>query len=227
MDWLTFWSKMTESLAWPGAAVLIAAIFQRQIRALLSRIRRGSFGGAEVEFALEVQELATEVGAGAATAEASAPEKSAEEKGAAISPLSLREDRAEYKIDHSQSARTRSAIQRKRVDMAMLEGLDLWLAITDPRAAILKAWAAVEGELDKLLKARSPPATLQGRLNIRKATSVLSNEDYGTYVSLRSLRNRVSHGEVDPTPDAATQYVQIARDLRERWIAESVPEEQS
>ena len=45
MDWLTFIADVIEALAWPVAAVAIAGIFHRQVKALLARVRRGSFGG--------------------------------------------------------------------------------------------------------------------------------------------------------------------------------------
>lgn len=58
MNVLTFIAELVKALAWPVAAVVIAAIFHRQISALLSRIRKGKIGPAEFEFELEVQELA-------------------------------------------------------------------------------------------------------------------------------------------------------------------------
>lgn len=57
MDILAFIAALVKALAWPVAAIVIAAIFHRQISALLSRIRKGKFGPAEFEFEQEVQEL--------------------------------------------------------------------------------------------------------------------------------------------------------------------------
>lgn len=61
MDTLAFIAALVKALAWPVAAIIIAAIFHKQISALLSRIRKGKFGPAEFEFEQEVQELAEQV----------------------------------------------------------------------------------------------------------------------------------------------------------------------
>ena len=60
MDTLTFIAEMTKPLAWPLAIVTIALVFRPQIRALLSRIKRGKFGPAEFVFEEEIKELAEE-----------------------------------------------------------------------------------------------------------------------------------------------------------------------
>lgn len=58
MDWLTFIAEIIKAAAWPIAAVAIALIFREQLRALLSRIRKGKVGPAEFEFEQEVRVLA-------------------------------------------------------------------------------------------------------------------------------------------------------------------------
>jgi len=57
MDVLTFIAEVIKAGAWPTAAITIALIFRRQLRDLLSRIRKGKVGPAEFEFEQEVQEL--------------------------------------------------------------------------------------------------------------------------------------------------------------------------
>lgn len=57
MDILTFIAELVKASAWPLAAITIALIFRQQLRALLSRIRKGKVGPAEFEFEQEVKEL--------------------------------------------------------------------------------------------------------------------------------------------------------------------------
>lgn len=57
MDILTFIAELVKAAAWPLAAIVIALIFRQQLRALLSRIRKGKVGPAEFEFEQEVKEL--------------------------------------------------------------------------------------------------------------------------------------------------------------------------
>lgn len=58
MSTLAFIAELVKALSWPVAAIVIASIFHRQISGLLARIRKGKFGSAELEFEMEVQELA-------------------------------------------------------------------------------------------------------------------------------------------------------------------------
>lgn len=60
MDTLTFIAELVKAAAWPLAAVAIVLIFKQQLRALLTRIRRGKVGPAEFEFEQGVKELAEE-----------------------------------------------------------------------------------------------------------------------------------------------------------------------
>lgn len=57
MDVLTFIAELVKAAAWPLAAITISLIFRDQLRALLSRIRKGKVGPAEFEFEQEVKEL--------------------------------------------------------------------------------------------------------------------------------------------------------------------------
>ena len=62
MDLLTFTVEIVKASAWPVASLTIALIFRQELRALLSRIRKGKVGSAEFEwFELGVKELTAEV----------------------------------------------------------------------------------------------------------------------------------------------------------------------
>ncbi|HEL3222829.1 hypothetical protein [Stenotrophomonas sp. PSU-St7] len=61
MDWLTFIVELLRAIAWPVAAIVIAFLYRRQIRDLLSRMKKGKIGPAEFEFEKNVRELAEEL----------------------------------------------------------------------------------------------------------------------------------------------------------------------
>lgn len=61
MDWLTFIVELLKATAWPVAAIVIAFLFRRQIRDLLTRIKKGKIGPAEFEFEQDVRELAEDL----------------------------------------------------------------------------------------------------------------------------------------------------------------------
>lgn len=57
MDILTFIVELIKSLAWPVAAVIIAALFRAELRGLMKRIKKGKVGPAEFEFEEKVAAL--------------------------------------------------------------------------------------------------------------------------------------------------------------------------
>jgi hypothetical protein len=57
MDWLTFTSKIIESLAWPVAAVALVALLRNEIGKLAPFLKKVKAGPVEAEFEREVKEL--------------------------------------------------------------------------------------------------------------------------------------------------------------------------
>ncbi|WP_157089062.1 hypothetical protein [Novosphingobium capsulatum] len=57
MGWMEFVSSLVGSLAWPVAAVIIAAIFHKQIAGLLAKIRKLNWGEASVELAEQLDKV--------------------------------------------------------------------------------------------------------------------------------------------------------------------------
>ncbi|KIN14788.1 MarR family transcriptional regulator [Halomonas sp. KHS3] len=49
MDWLAFWSEIIKALSWPVAVVVLAAIFKKELPAILRNIKRIKAGGVEIE----------------------------------------------------------------------------------------------------------------------------------------------------------------------------------
>jgi len=60
MTVLEFIASLVGSLAWPLAAVLIAALFRSQISALMRKLRTLSFGSAQADFSEKLDQLEVE-----------------------------------------------------------------------------------------------------------------------------------------------------------------------
>ncbi|MBK5397472.1 hypothetical protein JFU47_12270 [Pseudomonas sp. TH39(2020)] len=58
MDGLTFIAEIAKALAWPTAAVLLGALFRKQLSDLSKAITKGKFGNLEFEFARRVADVA-------------------------------------------------------------------------------------------------------------------------------------------------------------------------
>lgn len=57
MDWLTFISKLIESMAWPVAAVLLGLIFRKRLAELLPLLRKVKAGPLEAEFEIATKQV--------------------------------------------------------------------------------------------------------------------------------------------------------------------------
>lgn len=57
MDWLTFVSKLAETLAWPVVALIVVALLRKEVRALLAILKKVKAGPVEAEFEREINEL--------------------------------------------------------------------------------------------------------------------------------------------------------------------------
>lgn len=60
MDWLTFFSNVINSLAWPITVIIIVLILRQPLSNLLQLIQHLRFQGLEVEFGQKMQALALE-----------------------------------------------------------------------------------------------------------------------------------------------------------------------
>lgn len=57
MDWLTFISKLIDSMAWPVAAVLLGLIFRKKLADLLPLLRKVKAGPLEAEFEIATKQV--------------------------------------------------------------------------------------------------------------------------------------------------------------------------
>jgi hypothetical protein len=70
MDWLTFFSKTFEALAWPVAAIVLACLLRPEIRKLAPFVKKLKAGPIEAEFEREVQSLQVAASKDASTSKA-------------------------------------------------------------------------------------------------------------------------------------------------------------
>ena len=56
MDWLTFISKVIDSLAWPIVILILGVVFRRQLSDLLPYLRKLKAGPVEAEFEMEARQ---------------------------------------------------------------------------------------------------------------------------------------------------------------------------
>jgi len=57
MDWLTFISKLIESLAWPVAGVVLGLIFRKKLLDLIPSLRKVKAGPLEAEFEIATKQV--------------------------------------------------------------------------------------------------------------------------------------------------------------------------
>ena len=61
MDWLTFLSKLIDSLAWPVSVFLVAVLVRKPLRSLMPLLHRLKYKELELEFGQRVEEIKTEL----------------------------------------------------------------------------------------------------------------------------------------------------------------------
>lgn len=57
MDWLTFISKLVDSLAWPVAGIVLGLIFRKKLLDLIPSLRRVKAGPLEAEFEIATKQV--------------------------------------------------------------------------------------------------------------------------------------------------------------------------
>jgi hypothetical protein len=177
MDWLTFSSKVIDSLVWPLVALALGLVFRRKLLDLIPAIRRFKAGPLEAEFELAAKQVR------ASAAEAS----------------SLKETITDGMVDLPRDG-GRSDIVSKllnaRNDPAgmILEG---WAKVEGELFRLSHQLGNIVDPLTSSTKVYESAMSYD----------VLSEETRRLIRELRQLRNKVAHVEVAPTSDAAQDYV--------------------
>lgn len=177
MDWLTFFSKLVEALAWPIVALVLGLVFRRKLLELLPTLRKFKAGPLEAEFELDTKRAL-------ASAEAAQAQIPAIEQDARFDP------------DGPGKREVIAKLREARGDPvgAILEGwakLDGELFRLGVQTGL--AFAPVENT-EKVYRAVIESDTLPSE------TKALVRE-------LRLLRNKVAHSRVVPTAEAAQDYL--------------------
>lgn len=197
MGWLEFSANVIDSLAWPAAFAVVIFLLRKQLRRLISRLRRASYRGAVAEFEEAVEDA--EIRA----IEARLPPEQAD------SEVEARATRA------GDSWRTMAALSTELAPEIA----------TAPRAAVIEAFLAVEQELQELARAadldpegtwlRRRTATAQALANLLTQQGVIDPALAPVIADLQRARNVAAHEkpfEVDR--DEVVDYVKLAGRVR-------------
>lgn len=177
MDWLTFVSKLIDSLAWPLVALVLGLIFRKKLFDLIPAIRKLKAGPLEAEFELAAKEIrvsAAEAGAKSEATKAGELGTPREEgrKEIVESLLSARSDPAGMILEGW-----------SKVDGELFRLGHQLGDIADPLTSTTKVYESV------------------------MSSGVLPFETIRLVRELRDLRNKVAHVKVVPTSDAAQDYI--------------------
>lgn len=177
MDWLTFITKMAEALAWPLVALILGLVVRKRVLDLIPALRKFKAGPVEAEFGLATKQILLE---------ATAVSGEATSSPGAATPGKKRAD-------------------DKNVIARLVE------ARSNPSGVILDGWGSVDGELFRLCHQMGlveDPLTNTGKVyEAVMRSDILPVGTKKLVMELRDLRNQVAHAKVEPTADAAQNYV--------------------
>lgn len=189
MDWMAFTASLVKSLAWPTAVLIVAVVFKSELSSLLRRLRSGKVLGTEWTFGDELSKVETV----RATADVVA--------GRPAKSLGLR--------------------NTGDIDQTLIK-LAVETADDNPSYAVLAAWEKVLVEIDSMLRKgerlldlptlkgaprKLPAARLIGML---EQATIVPPGFRETFERMLDLRNRVAHGQANPTPGEAVAYIESA-----------------
>lgn len=177
MDWMTFTAKITEALAWPLVALVLGLVVRKRVLDLIPALRKLKAGPIEAEFGNAAKQILVEAAAVSGQVDP-LPEESSPEPG---------------------------LMQKTQVVSELIH------ARSDPAGVILNAWGSVDGELFRLghqMDLLHDPVTSTGKVYETLVRSdMLPVGTRKLVMELRDLRNQVAQAKVEPTADAAQDYV--------------------
>ncbi len=199
MGWQQFSSTITGYvLSWPVLVLVIVLVLRKPIVALIESVRsyeglgqKVTFGEQLAKVEEDVNEIASSQGTGPSVGGQEQPTEGT--NGAELDPMLL-------------------------------------VALANPSAAIMAAWRSVEIATSNLIqteavrarieKQRIGPSTRRWQsaaelLRMLVRAEVVPGSLLHVLNDLRALRNRVAHGQHEPTVGEATTYVQTANELTE------------
>lgn len=194
------------SLTWPVIAVVIVNWFRSEIRAILSRIKKGKFLGQEIELAeLEAKTVAAEEKAEDWGASSGASEPHLEASGT-VGPDMAQDDVEEVLREASRSPRLGLMLLSAKIERAARE------------------WAADTG-----LAAPDRPRALSVIVRQLVAGEQLPDEAAEALYLFTRVRNRIVHGddadddEIARAIDSGTRLLRLLRSRRRPTVPDHAP----
>ena len=203
LDILAFIASLVASLAWPLTVLIVAFIFKKPIKSLLSEIKRLKYKELAIDFGERVEEVRIE-------AEQVLPQ-------APAAPTGL-----EVTVSDTISVGSREEVSFRTTENTAIE--TQWterfrqLADLHPAAAILESWLDLETELRAVAEIRGisdsrriPTSRIGNELRER---GIWNEETFNIFARLRELRNTVVHTRAGSiTPAQALEYDLLIRRL--------------
>lgn len=234
-DFLDFIAAMTgHLLSWPVAFVVVVAVFYRQLKRLIGRIKSGKFPGFEfntVEEELEeAAEEATEAVMGA-TSKRNSPPAQVERKDPVSnepqsSPATGGENPAgpqavPSNLDQMVQQGDRSAFDRRLRELQ--QGIvrswnDSVRSTGAPIEVMLASWQRLEKKVEKL-HVKAAPSDAFGRMPVTEQVhnllvmGLVDESFWSSFRRLQRIRNQVVHGHVEFTASEAQAFQKTATQL--------------
>jgi hypothetical protein len=194
MDWMTFTVELVKALAWPAVVLYVLINYRDKLAALLPNLKKLEAGPLKAEFGAEAAKVLEEA------------ETIRIQEGVSDSMIVMSAQ------EHAGLAGEVDHIIPKKQP----EKLNKLFALTQPTAAILLAWDNIEIALLAAVEKHGvyvPERHTQNPqiwLNALVAQGLVTDETRKIVDELRALRNQVAHVRLDPTPEAAWDYVQAS-----------------
>lgn len=192
-------------LAWPVILLVVVMILRKPLVGLIGRIRTYEGLGQKLTFGAELAEAeeSVDVAVESLTAEATARDGAGAETPAAV-------DGEATKVSPT-GAERRGSARRVYLDAAVRN------AQVDPSYAVLTSWEQLLEGIADLAGATIPSSRRRSATHVLgelERVGIVNQEFTAAVKRLRDLRNRVAHGQHNPTAGEAVAYVESAEELR-------------
>ncbi|MFT8649652.1 MAG: hypothetical protein ABF792_04270 [Bifidobacterium psychraerophilum] len=194
MGWKEFAASVIgDLLSWPVTVLVIVLLFLKPIRKLIGRVKGAKGFGAEVKFSEEIKNVEDKV-----------DEVLDEERELGNCGAQTADSPSVETLD--------SIILNKTGESVMPDPAQ------DPSGAILVSWEKLSKALDDLARTGTGQVIFPRQysvpvINKLYSSRLISGSFYESVMGLRNIRNKVAHGQVNPTSGVARTYVERAGQL--------------
>lgn len=181
MDWLTFISKIMESLAWPIAVIIMVIILRLPLAQLVSLLRKLKYKGLELDFAEKLEKVETEA-----------------ERADLPRPVSIHPEKMIAGIN----ADSRISIRQLAITSPRAAIGEIWRQLESAISDALER---------KGIALPTQPRRLQTLLQLAQKKEILPPQIIPLIVDLRGLRNQAVHErEFNLDVDQALEYIDLS-----------------